>query len=537
MKKTKALVMMVMAGLIVFSGTALAVRPPDAGNGGGDGDEIVTPDYGDLIMLYRNENGVPYLTEEGCWQPLPSDTCPVSCTMLAADGAADPPDDVMVVMVNPDTCAIPEECAPCAQEVDFGRMNEVRSSEAVFESQLADVVVNLATADCVTLDPAGRLVTSRANDDDTVTSSAIDSPLQNLAIYRQLMMEGYLGNADSPIDLPADVLVTATRALGAASDKTGEVNVDMVVYINQIIGLADAENSYLGSTCIEMKEEVMGVVQDNVQKCFLNYDAYEYAREDNFSKTAASLPSPAYIPAGAPNFGWFEYLYEIEATIPTFGRQEGPILDAVFCVDESTGTPVTPEPSTGYCANQIAIGYEGGNIGGFAQAADDTRAVIDFMHSWPLPADYTTPLECEASEITGYDLSISSESGLQVPEQMVDGSEGREFIVTVANAGPDKAIGTVKVEAFVENGGAIFPVVAPENGIFYPETNPPCWVFDFTLAAGRSQTFPQLFSVDTGAHTSIIWTATAEAEDDVNTANNTVTATTNVRVTGGGARQ
>ena len=50
-----------------------------------------------------------------------------------------------------------------------------------------------------------------------------------------------------------------------------------------------------------------------------------------------------------------------------------------------------------------------GNIGGFAQAADDTRAVIDFMHSNPLPLGYETPVPCDAipGDDAIYDVSIS----------------------------------------------------------------------------------------------------------------------------------
>ena len=89
-----------------------------------------------------------------------------------------------------------------------------------------------------------------------------------------------------------------------------------------------------------------------------------------------------------------------------------------------------------------------GNIDGYAQAADDARAVINFMNDWPMPdADvYATPVVCEASVGIFYDLSISEESGLQVPKNYVNGGE-REFFVNVANLGPDTANGTVTVVA------------------------------------------------------------------------------------------
>jgi hypothetical protein len=485
-----------LLGSIGFIGSAYAAprlcddgsHPPcqiDGGGGGGN----APPDFGDLIILYRDMNGVPYLTADDCWQPIPSETCTAECTLVAGFPAGQ-----MVIPVDPETCAITAACAACSQEVDFGRINEARSSDAVFESQLEDAVVNLATADCMTLDPAGRLVTSRVVD-GTVLTNAIDSPLQNLAIYRQLILSGYLGAETSPLELPASALDTAARGFGAASDKAGEVNLDMVVYLNQIMGLADRATLTIlePKTCINMKEEVAGQVK-LVEKCFLNYGAYTYNRAGNFS----TLPDPAYIPAAAPVEGWFEYLAQLPGTEPPlFQIMQGPVTTAVFT---------------------DAAGYLNGNIGGFAQAADDTRAVIDFMHSNPVPGDFATPVPCVASGDITYDVSISEVSGLQVPVRMVAGTEGREFTVTVNNesSSPDAASGTVTVTAEDANGFAIpgFPRI-----------------FAFTdLLPGTNAYWTEGFSID--YKTTVTWTATAEADFDVNPGNNSVTETT--QVTGGG---
>jgi hypothetical protein len=403
-----------------------------------------------------------------------------------------------VIPVDPATCAVTSACATCTQEVDFGRINEARSPDTVFESQLEDVIVNLATADCVTLDPAGRLVTSRVVD-GTVITGAIDSPLQNLAIYRQLMLSGYLGAATSPLDLPAGILDTAARGFGAASDKTGGVNVDMVAYLNQIMGLTERTTLTIldPKICIDMKQEVAGQVQ-LVEKCFLDYGAYAYNRAINFG----ALPDPAYIPESAPMEGWFEYLSLVPGSDPPlFQIMQGPVTTAVF-------------------ADQA--GYLNGNIGGFAQAVDDTRAVIDFMHSNPLPSGYVTPVPCIASGDITYDVSISDQSGLQVPVRMIANTEGREFTVAVNNesSSPDPATGIVTVTAIDSNGIAIpgFPRV-----------------FAFTdLLPGMNASWTEAFSI--GYKTTITWTATAEAEFDVNAGNDTVTETTQVTGGGGGRR-
>lgn len=459
------------------------------GNGGSD-----PPDLGDLFVLYRDADGVPILTADSCQQP------------LSADGT--------VIPVDPVTCAVLPEYATSTQEVDFGRTSVVRSPESVLQQQLQDVIVNLSTAGCVTLDAAGRLVTS-TNTDGVVTSGAIDSPLQNLAIYRQLMLVGDLGvNIADPNNVLGNVLNTAARAVGAASDKSGRVSVDMVAYLNQILGLTDETvNTYLPKKCINVKQEVAGVVQ-MVRKCFLDYGPtggnYGYTRITNFGL----LPNPSYIPNGSPANGWFEYLAVVDPNIPSFGIVQGPILDAVFC-NSTLG-------NNGICSGAINPGFIAGNIGGFAQAADDARAVIDFMHTWPVPGDYATPVSCNASSGATYDVSISEQSGLQVPVQMVDGSEGREFTVAVANAGPNPATGTVTVTATAANGATI--VGSP-------------WIFNFNnLAAGASQSFVQLFSINVGARTTISWIATVNAPNDVNSSNNSVTETTSVKVTGSGGQ-
>lgn len=478
--------------LLVPSGaTAQRGGGGGGGNGGSDG---TVPDLGDLFVLYRGVDSVPILTADSCQQPLaaPGVALPAIGTFPACTPASST--SSCVIPVDPAVCTVVPGYETYTQEVDFGRTSVVRSPSSVLESQLDDVLVNLATADCVTLDPAGRLVTSTVTN-NVVSTAEVDSPLQNLAIYYQLMRTGYLGAESAPLSLPRGPLATAAASLGAASDKSGRVGVDMVVYLNQILGLTDPTVTvFLPRKCITVKEEVKGVVQ-MVQKCFLDYGAFDYNRGSVFG----ALPSPAYIPAAGPAPGTFEYLALYDST-PTFYIANGSILSVV------------PE----LASNQ---GWLGSNIGGFAMAADDARAVIEFMHTWPVPGTYPTPLTCAASGAVHYDVSISPESGLQVPVKMVAGTEGREFTVSVANAGPDTATGTVVVTAH-DSTGASIPT--------FPRSYP------FTILAGSSQGWTEGFGISYA--TTVTWTATASAPLDVNTGNNSVTATTQVTRKGGGRR-
>ena len=506
LKPMVSIVSVLLLSLLISPSATAQGRGQGGGGGGGTGSGGTgsggtggSQDLGDLFILYRDAYGVPILTADACQQPLAAPG--VSLPAVGDIPACIPPSPTAscLIPVDPATCAVVLGYETYTQEVDFGRTSVVRSPVSVLATQLEDVLVNLATADCVSLDPAGRLVTSTVTD-GIVSSAEIDSPLQNLAIYRQLLLTGYLGAAATPIVLPAGPLDTAARGLGAASDKSGKVGVDTVVYLNQILGLTDETvNTALPKICISAKEEVKGVVQ-LVRKCFLNYGPeggqYLYDRGSNFG----SLPSPASIPAAGPLAGWFEYLGVLDPTVPTFNIANGSILSVVPALSSA---PALMAP----------------NISGFAQAADDARAVIDFMHTWPVPGDYPTPLTCAPSGATHYDVSISSESGLQVPVRMVAGTEGREFTVAVANAGPDVATGIVEVTATDATGVAI-PT--------FPRTYP------FTILAGASQSWTEGFTINYA--TTITWRATATAPLDVNSSNNTVTATTRVTGKGGGRR-
>jgi len=286
-------------------------------------------------------------------------------------------------------------------------------------------------------------------------------------------------------------------------DKAGEVNVDLLVYLNEIMGLTEGTTILGAPICINVLEEVAGTMQF-VEKCFLNYGGLTYDRDANFE----ALPSPAYIPEGDPKEGWFEFLMDMGGG--NFAITEGSIFATVF---NSQG------------------GFMDGNIGGFVQAADDTRAVINYMHTFAVPADSGTEVPCTPlpDPTLQYDLSISEKSGLKVPKQVVATTEGRELVVTIGNAGPSTAAGTITVTANTDAGGDVLIDGAP--GPF---------VFEFSnVLPGASYTTPTYMFTIAEPHFSakITWTAVVEpaaGDEDPYMGNNAVTATSNVRVSGGG---
>jgi hypothetical protein len=545
----------VFAGLLVLGGSAVAA--PGGGNGPPDGGGSPPPpvDFGDLFKLYRNADGVPILTAGVpvgstaqnatagfCQQPLASAECiafPGGCTL------EQPVSGVYVVPTIPETCAVVDACSSCTEEVDFGRINDARSPASVFEDQLDDVVFTLVNADRLSLDPAGRMVASTCDDPLNNLAKTIDSPLQNLAVYRELMLNGFIG-APPGLDLPGYIYDTAARGLGAASDKAGEVNKDLVAHLNEIMGLSDrTTNTVLGKICIDVREELQGVVQP-VEKCFLNYGPnlsttgpagadYGYIRADNFGV----LPAPAYIPPGdgTATEGYFEYLAAVDLSVDplaaVFKIQYAPVLNTAFCVDATSGEPLEPLADQG-CASWSAtnngvteVGFTGGNIGGFAQAADDARRVIAFMHEHAVPVEFETPVPCQPDNAILYDVAIPEQSGLQVPVNYVNTKE-REFTVTGTNNGPATANLRLTVAAYD---------VDPANPTALPIASWGPWDF-FDVPNSESKSVTQLFTITTSSAT-IYWKAAVEAlppGTDPKPENNTASATSTVKAAGGGGR-
>ncbi|WP_419176960.1 hypothetical protein [Desulfosediminicola sp.] len=517
-KRMGHLVMFFLTTVMILGGD-MSVRAADNG-----GDEVEAPDYGDQVILYRDGSGVPLLTDgecpEGlleectatqafsgfCRQPIASQAVE-GCTTTIENQSGDLID---LVNVDPETCAPQAGCESLQMEVELGRINLVRSPIDVLEAQLEEALYSLTTAACLATDAAGRQVYGTlvvdADGLGTVETHTIDSPLQNLAIFWKLMKDG---NLDARIDggfSQEERETMAMRGLGAALDKEGKMTVDVFSYMTEIMDLtgdvADGGSAlFAGRYCIDMRQEVQGVIKA-VTHCYLDLDDFSYDRAANFN----ALPDPAYVPAGAPELGKFQYLVVLDKLTKTLQVQEGEILAAV------------PE----LIADQALV-MDG--IEAFAQAADDTRATIEFMHSWEVPDVFKTPQACEASAaVDVFDVRISEYSGLQVPVRMVAGAEDREIIVTIENVGPAPASGVVWVTAVMEDSELIIYDVP----------------YDFAdLPAGETMTWPPAFVPDDTVAGVLSWTAEIVTEladgtePDVNLSNNIVYETTTVVESGG----
>lgn len=193
-------------------------KPAGAGTKKGD-------DYGDLIVLLRNPvTGEPVLDENGEF----AICLDVACTSTVPSVDGEVPEGVTAI------------------EVDFGRAAVARSPSKVTDKSLTDALAKL-TADgaVITQDTSGRIVITIDG-----VSSTIDSPLENLALYIDLMT-GLASTATSSTEAALGdlaTLETAAALLAGVGDKTGDISIDYVVYDNVITGVVKPGEFYDYST-------------------------------------------------------------------------------------------------------------------------------------------------------------------------------------------------------------------------------------------------------------------------------------------------
>ena len=247
-------------------------------------------------------------------------------------------EDGFVQPVDADGNPIPldEEGAPIdpslATEVELGRLNVGRAPTQVLDRRAEEVITMMNSATEVTLDAAGRLVLTVDG-----VAKTIDSPLENLAIYVALMTTGTIPGVD---DLPgtefdhlvdgvltAEDLASAASFAAAATDKTSSFSIDEVAYLNAFLGIN-----------IEKSGDVAYSVFD--------YSAFSYDRSDMYGDITAEVLIQQ------PDGSWVPTVINVYEVI--FGN----------------------------------VDYSGsGSISVFSQAADDARAIINFIHEYALPAD------------------------------------------------------------------------------------------------------------------------------------------------------
>lgn len=216
-------------------------------------------------------------------------------------------------------------------EVELGRLNVGRAPNSVLDRRAEEVIALLNEATEISIDAAGRLVLTVDG-----VAKTIDSPLENLAIYVALMTDGTIpGVTDLPgtaydfmVDgvLTAEDLAASVAFLAAATDKTGVFTPDEIAYINAFLGINTASSG-------------------DVTYSVIDYSNFSYDRSDTYGDVTVTVL--------------------VEQPDGSFVPTEVNVYDAVFGSVDASGS---------------------GDLSAYTLAADDARAIINFIHEYEVPS-------------------------------------------------------------------------------------------------------------------------------------------------------
>jgi hypothetical protein len=248
-------------------------RPPTAGIKGGKGGGGGKPvgggtkkgdQLGDIFVLIRNPvTGVAYTDAAGL--PLVQAYTKDAAGNLVLLPNVSIPRDAEGNLLT----ALPDGTLVYSSAVEFGRLSVARSPDRVLDKSLAEALNKLIAADAsstdniaIVLDASGRLAIATTTTDPVTglpvtTVKAIDSPLENLALYKAIAnltgtdrtitvavpasKDGTTPATTLTWTLPTTINIDLLKAtlLAAAADKTGTISLDTVMYNNTIVGVAD----------------------------------------------------------------------------------------------------------------------------------------------------------------------------------------------------------------------------------------------------------------------------------------------------------
>lgn len=348
------------------------------------------------------------------------------------------------------------------QEVSFGRLNVGRAPDAVLDHAFDEAVRAINNARSIVLDASGRLLLTTDVYDEFLTdedgnpvlletvTKAIDSPLENMALYVKLMKDGhlitpavertpidrsvnggipvwkYLELEDGPsrelrptididkvrefglghlVDAPESDMTTyytywgedgalniepacpadtvceqwygivnpaadaacsgpdfpfSASFLAAAADKTGEFNVDKIVYFNSITGI----NKVTGySEYDEDGEPTADAVDYSRNPVYFDFgkNMNQYQRKETFEYRGQVVTEPG---GGMPAAYDGQMRVLVRQSDPDLWREtELPIYETVFGGSDADGT----------------------DVAGFTRMADDDLRVIEYIHTYQIP--------------------------------------------------------------------------------------------------------------------------------------------------------
>jgi len=123
------------------------------------------------------------------------------------------------------------------EDVDLGRLNVARAPAHVLEKSLTEALSTMDYSLYKLTSLTDVLDAIKSGTIDGKTFVRVDSPLENLALYKDILTDGKIGDGTKlPVTASNTELLLATF-LGSASDKTIPITADTVTALNTILKL------------------------------------------------------------------------------------------------------------------------------------------------------------------------------------------------------------------------------------------------------------------------------------------------------------
>ncbi len=305
---------------------------------------------------------------------------------------------------------IPADQVVFTQTVELERANVARAPDKVMEKSLGDALGKIEAATALTLDAAGRIVCDGAT---------IDSPLENLALYKYLMTAG--GQSSWPAVTqfwpdalqallgsdPASPRWDPSSLLGAAFSKEAPISLDAVLYENTVLGVNKA-------ITVDGQAQV-----DYFDFCRGTQESYSYDRGARYEGV------------------WLQWYADTDGDSTTLELVKMSLLEAVFknAIWTDSYLTLTTDGSTFQ-----STAADNSGVNDFAQAADDARAVINFLHE-------SGAVQIASPEISGGELPVAT---VVLPSD----SEASDVSVAHENEGTTIISGTTSSDLIVTGGGS-----------------------------------------------------------------------------------
>lgn len=284
--------------------------------------------YGDLWELERTDNGEPVLVDvDGDMNP----DCPLP---LSSDTSVTGPYVPMELDAETGECIIVAGYEEYVIELELGRLNGVRAvltNPTVLDRALYDVVTSINNSTGVKLDLSGRLAYGvDAGDGTTDYYQTVDSPRAGLALYAALMRWGKL---EGPVQI-----------------RTGEGVLETINLVLDEAKLTGEGLGYLKTGNAACQADPADCGASRLPSGYVDYSAFSHNSQDDFDGVDVSF---------------------VERT------PEGSACAYVDVTDGLWERVLESDATTE------------GNIAGFVAQAEDTRTIIQFIHTViqdPLPA-------------------------------------------------------------------------------------------------------------------------------------------------------